>query len=64
MGLQSDQNGHPRGNVRSVARGTVGDSAPIDSESLFGTAETLQIDHEGHVYTLRKTRNGKLILTK
>jgi hemin uptake protein HemP len=36
----------------------------IDSLALFGNAEVLLIEHRGLTYTLRKTRNGKLILTK
>ena len=36
----------------------------LDSETLFGTNEVILIDHEGTTYKLRKTRLGKLILTK
>ena len=36
----------------------------IDSRQLFGSAETLHIQHDGVTYTLRKTRSGKLILNK
>lgn len=36
----------------------------IDSSDLFGTEKTLTIEHEGMVYTLRITRQGKLLLTK
>ena len=39
-------------------------SRSIDSQDLFGGAEILQIQHHGVIYTLRKTRNGKLILNK
>ncbi|AGA32289.1 Hemin uptake protein hemP [Thioalkalivibrio nitratireducens DSM 14787] len=39
-------------------------SRSIDSETLFGDDETLHIRHLGLTYTLRKTRNGKLILNK
>jgi hemin uptake protein HemP len=39
-------------------------AAVIDSRALFGKSEVLYIDHQGFTYTLRKTRNGKLILTK
>ena len=39
-------------------------SRSVDSQDLFGGAETLQIQHRGVTYTLRKTRNGKLILNK
>jgi hemin uptake protein HemP len=36
----------------------------LDSRALFGGAQVVLIHHEGSTYTLRKTRNGKLILTK
>lgn len=39
-------------------------SRSIDSQTLFGDADTLHIHHLGLTYTLRKTRNGKLILNK
>lgn len=39
-------------------------AAATDSQTLFGNAEILHINHQGLTYTLRKTRNGKLILTK
>lgn len=59
-----DRNDPQRETPRTEGRRTNSGSAPIDSDTLFGTAEALQIDHKGHVYTLRKTRNDKLILTK
>lgn len=37
---------------------------PIPSEQLFATAEEVRIDHRGEQYRLRRTRSGKLILTK
>lgn len=64
MAPPSGPDGRLRENVRDEVRRTGGGSAPIDSETLLGSAETLQINHNGHIYTLRKTRNGKLILTK
>ena len=36
----------------------------ISSASLLGPAGIVLIAHEGATYTLRRTRNGKLILTK
>lgn len=38
--------------------------AQVSSRSLLGGASTLVIEHMGMHYTLRATRNGKLILTK
>ncbi len=34
------------------------------SRALFGEARVLLIEHEGETYALRRTRLGKLILTK
>ena len=36
----------------------------IDSRALFGARNVLTIRHAEQDYTLRITRNGKLILTK
>jgi hemin uptake protein HemP len=36
----------------------------IDSRVLFGDAAIVLIDHGGETYCLRRTRLGKLILTK
>ncbi|MBI3140600.1 MAG: hemin uptake protein HemP [Rhodocyclales bacterium] len=36
----------------------------ISSAQLFGTHRTVLIDHQGQCYTLRLTRENKLILTK
>ena len=41
-----------------------GGERQLDSRALFGAAQVVLIHHEGSTYTLRKTRNGKLILTK
>lgn len=37
---------------------------PISSESLFVAGNEVLIQHQGQQYRLRRTRNGKLILTK
>ena len=42
-----------RGSVRS-----------IDSATLLGSREEVEISHSGETYRLRRTRQGKLILTK
>ncbi len=46
--------------------GDTGTAAPprYTSQTLFQGAATLEIEHEGERYTLRRTRQGKLILTK
>ena len=36
----------------------------IASSELFAEAQEIQIEHAGETYRLRKTRAGKLILTK
>jgi hemin uptake protein HemP len=38
--------------------------AVVDSRDLFRGTKELQISHEGEVYRLRVTRNGRLILNK
>jgi hemin uptake protein HemP len=44
----------------------VSEGTPIvlDSEALFGGQQTVLIRHQGELYRLQKTRQGKLILTK
>jgi len=37
---------------------------PIPSEHLFAKGEEIRIAHQGEEYRLRRTRAGKLILTK
>jgi hemin uptake protein HemP len=36
----------------------------VRSADLLGEAGLLHIDHDGEIYSLRRTRNGRLILTK
>lgn len=38
--------------------------APIPSASLLRGRDSIAIEHNGRLYHLRKTRQGKLILTK
>lgn len=40
------------------------DVAKIDSKELFVSAKVVQIVHNNQTYTLRVTRDNKLILTK
>lgn len=37
---------------------------PLDSAVLLGAKGEVEIAHEGETYRLRRTRQGKLILTK
>ncbi|MEO8103820.1 MAG: hemin uptake protein HemP [Betaproteobacteria bacterium] len=36
----------------------------VSSEELLGARGELKIQHNGEIYSLRRTRQGKLILTK
>lgn len=36
----------------------------IDSNTLLGAAQEIEINHVGQIYRLRRTALGKLILTK
>ncbi len=36
----------------------------LDARELLGPRGMVRIEHEGEVYTLRMTRNNRLILTK
>jgi hemin uptake protein HemP len=39
-------------------------SRTLDSASLLGAKGEVEIAHQGETYRLRRTRQGKLILTK
>lgn len=41
-----------------------GASLPLDSQLLLQGRRELQIRHQGEIYRLQQTRQGKLILTK
>jgi hemin uptake protein HemP len=41
-----------------------GEVRTVDARDLLGARGLLRIQHEGEVYTLRLTRNNRLILTK
>lgn len=45
-------------------RTAVGQDGPIDSKKLFGESKTVRIYHDGNIYHLKITRQGKLILNK
>jgi hemin uptake protein HemP len=50
--------------VEARARAEPAAPQPIDSSTLLGPRQEVQIRHHGAIYTLRQTRQGKLILTK
>ncbi len=55
----------PNDTKRDDARYLILDRAqPIPSERLFSLTEEVRIAHQGEEYRLRRTRAGKLILTK
>jgi hemin uptake protein HemP len=43
---------------------STGTARQVSARELLGSARTLQIEHNGEIYTLRLTRNDRLILTK
>lgn len=44
--------------------GSAANPRRISAGDLLGTDRVLQIEHNGQIYTLRLTRNDRLILTK
>ena len=49
---------------RDAARSHTNPATVVESRDLFRGKRELQISHEGEVYRLRVTRNGRLILNK
>lgn len=47
-----------------IAAGRDDAAAPLPSEALLQGRRTVEIRHNGAVYRLQATRQGKLILTK
>lgn len=47
-----------------AADGGGGGTPRLTSDTLFSNGPVVEIQHQGDTYILRKTRNGKLILTK
>ena len=46
------------------SRAGAGALRPLDSSTLLGDRGEVEIVHRGETYHLRRTRQGKLILTK
>jgi hemin uptake protein HemP len=46
------------------AAGGAGAVRTVTARDLLGTRGIVRIEHEGETYTLRLTRNNRLILTK
>lgn len=47
-----------------VPRSSTEAPRPLDSAALLGSRGEVEIAHQGETYRLRRTRQGKLILTK
>lgn len=54
----------PQLDRKNMASGTDRSVAIIDARTLFGSAKEVGIKHEGALYRLKITRQGKLILNK
>ena len=55
----------PQTKIRNLHQSSTSDlSTPIDSDALFKNGDVVFILHKGEQYSLRRTRNGKLILNK
>lgn len=58
----------PPAAAADVANTSVGQSpagtTSVESDALLGSRGELKITHNGEIYSLRRTRLGKLILTK
>jgi hemin uptake protein HemP len=56
--VQTSRQGPPEAEIKPVTR------RMIKSSDLLGGTNELLIEHNGGIYSLRQTSNGKLILTK
>ena len=55
----------PQKEIRNLHQSGLTDlSSLIDSDALFKNGDVVFILHKGEQYSLRRTRNGKLILNK
>ncbi len=54
----------PETNVDKQNFGVLDRNRRIFSDTLFSQGDEVFIQHQGEQYRLRRTRNGKLILTK
>ena len=65
--LPSDKEGTKSPSTKSnadIGYSSSGERNVIESSELVGQDGTIQILHSGELYTLRVTRNNRLILTK
>lgn len=55
----------PHTPIRNLHQPDISDlKTSIDSATLFKNGDVIHILHKGEQYSLRRTRNGKLILNK
>jgi hemin uptake protein HemP len=54
----------PPASKPATPRHPVIEPRPLDSAALFGAGDEVRITHGSETYRLRRTRQGKLILTK
>ena len=50
--------------LEPAAAGGVAPPPRLQSQDLFRQSNVVHIEHQGQLYLLRRTRQGKLILTK
>lgn len=62
--MHSERNGKRAAHHGAVTREVQSAPRLIDSAVLLGKQQSVQIRHGSGIYTLRQTRQGKLILTK
>jgi hemin uptake protein HemP len=64
--MERDAPAHSRGADMPGVPNTPACTPPrrIDSKTLLGAAQEIEINHVGQIYRLRRTTLGKLILTK
>ncbi|HXF47339.1 MAG TPA: hemin uptake protein HemP [Burkholderiaceae bacterium] len=62
--MQGDRNGNPAAQRAAGTKEVQGAPRLIDSAALLGNQQSIRIRHGSGIYTLRQTRQGKLILTK
>lgn len=62
--MHSDRNDKPAAYRAAATQVEQGAPRLIDSAALLGNQQSIRIRHGSGIYTLRQTRQGKLILTK
>ena len=62
--FMNNLNSIPESTTQLQEFATPNQNMPIPSKLLFAHGNVVQIQHQNDQYYLRRTRNGKLILTK